>query len=262
MVLIFGKQPAILPRLLLAGLLILLAAVPAWALLEAGPGMRFESQQVYVRDAQGLYFQTDLQELLGSLSVHYTEGPWQARLTGAWADWNPGGDWQGSNLEQTSLNPFFWEWQEDLAATVSYEVWRGLSLGAGYADTSVRHYRGNDQFTYLQYRTRAFEVLANYMIFQGLGLAFSAEAAYAPYSVFEAYLNSNLPDIYPTVHRLDMAGTGTRWRGALQGSYHFPRGLSVNLIYDQGFARFPAPAQAEEFSLGWGRLSGYLEVAF
>jgi hypothetical protein len=262
MVLNLGKSSVLFPRLLLAGALTLLSALPAAALLEAGPGLRFEDQTVYVRDAQGFFFLTGLQELLGALNVHYQEGPWEARITGAWADWNPGGNWQGTNLEQTSLNPFFWAWQEDLAATAAYTLWRGLSLGAGYADTSVRHYRGDDQFTYLQYRTRSAEVIAEYHLDAGRGLVFSAEAAYAPWSVFSAYVNANLPDAYPTVHRLDTAGSGTRWRGALRGACALPWGLSLSLAYEQGFARFPAPSQAQEFSLRWGRLFGYLQAAF
>jgi hypothetical protein len=251
-----------LRKVILAGLITLLAAGSAWAEWEVGPGMRYESQQVYVRDTQGYYFRTDLQELLGTISAKYTEGPWQAQLTGAWADWNPTGDWQGSNLDITSMNPFYWEWQEALTLTAAYTLWRGLSVGVGYSDTSVRHYRGDDQFTYLQYRTRAAEVLANYLAYQGNGWEFSATAAYAPYAAFAAYVNSNVPAAYPSVTELDTAGTGTRWRGSLQGAYRFPWGLGVELVYEQGFTRFLSPSHAEEFSLNYGRFSGYLVMAF
>jgi hypothetical protein len=165
-------------------------------------------------------------------------------------------------LELTALNPFYWEWQEDLCATATYELWHGLSVGAGYSDTSVRHYRGDDQFTYLQYRCRAAEALVQYNLSPGWGLKFSAVAAYAPYTAFAAYVNSNVPADYPAVHASDTAGTGTRWRGSVQGSYRFPWGLGVELVYEQGFADFLSPSNAEEFSLSFGHLSGFLALAF
>ncbi|NTV52867.1 MAG: hypothetical protein HGA76_07650 [Candidatus Firestonebacteria bacterium] len=252
-----------LPSLCLAGgFFVLLPAGASVAEVEVGPGLRFESQQVYVRDAQGRYFQTNLQETLGTLCVRDNEGPWQAQITGAWADWNPSGDWQGSNFDQTALDTFYWERQANVSASLVYEVWAGVSVGAGYADTSVRHYRGDDQFTYLQYRTRTLEALLQYSLHPTCELAFSATAAYAPYAVLEVHVNSNVPENYPAVHALDLAGGGTRWRGSLQGIYRFPWGLGVDLVYEQGFARFSAPGPAEEVTLRFGRLSGYLVMAF
>jgi hypothetical protein len=209
-----------------------------------------------------MYFQTSIQQVLASACVNYTEGPWRVQLTGGWADWNVSGNWQGTNIDTTAMDPFFWGWQQQLDIKASYEVWGGLAVGAGYSGQALRHYRGDDKFTYLQYRTQAYELFARYAFLRVAGIELAASAAYAPYASMEWFQDTNLPDWYPAIQQFDTAGKGTRWHAALQGSYRHPWGWGVDLIYDAGFSRFPEPRDQQEVSLRFGRLAGYLIFPF
>lgn len=236
-----------------------------WARFEVGGGMEYYTVQTYARDLQGNNLQTLLQTTLAGARLSFQEGPLTVKAAAGITDWNIGGQWRGTDVDLTPFELYYtWSWQNVLRLEADYEFYHGWSAGLCGSDHQLRHYSGNTQITFLQYRFRELGFCLNYTPVETQDVRIFLTAAYSPWASVETYQDSFFFHDRALAVDLpwDSSGAGVCWRGRVQMQYRDSAGWGVDLLYEAGFARFSQPRNLDDFSLRFGSLTGYFSLWF
>jgi hypothetical protein len=232
--------------------------------LEFGLGMEYFSVAAYSRDLSGYYFQSLLQSTLAKARLGYTAGPVRLELQGGLSDWNVSGVWRGSDYPELSLDAYYtWAWQQEWQAEADWTFLPGLALAVAYDDHQLRHYNGNGQETFLQYRLDACDLGLQYAVLRTPSVQLRAAVFYAPRVALQWFSDPRL-EVLPgeVLGRVDLAATGWRAQGRLQFEYRDSGGWGIDIGYLAGYARFPQPGDLSEITLRQGTLTGCFTFLF
>lgn len=248
--------------------LILLAA--SWPLtaaagsgFEFGTGMEYFSVAAYSRDADGNHFQSVLQSTLGKARLGYTAGPVRLEVLAGLSDWNVSGEWRGTGFVPLPLDDYFtWAGQQQLQAEAAWEPLQGWDVLIGYTDHRLRHYNGDGQATYLDYRYHAWTLGLQVTPLQTSSVHLRVAALYSPRTEVAWYQNVNAEAPLTVQGPLDSAATGWSAAGRLQFEYRDSGGWGIDIGYLAGYAPFASPRGLSEISLRYGALTGLFILRF
>jgi hypothetical protein len=249
--------------------ILLIAGILAWpaaaaAELDFGGGMEYFTVRTDARNAAGQRLDTTIiQSTLGVAKLAYLNPPWVIELSGGMTDWNVSGEWRGVNGDTYNVEPFGWSWQQFYQVEADYFFLSGLGLGARFQNHAFRHYTGDTQFTFLEYRKQTADLLLTYQFFRRPDLVLSLSGAYAPWVKIEIYQNTYIPTDLDTVSLYNSSSLGHEWSGELKMSYRQnQQGWGLDFSYQAGRPGFSQPENLSDFSMFFGRLSGFFWVRF
>ncbi len=227
-----------------------------------GGGMEYFTVKIQAEDYLGRYFSTLIQSTLACAQCRLQEGPWVFKFSGGLSDWNVSGEWHGTGILPFSTEPFHWAWQQKYNLEADFYFLDFLGVGVRFSDHALRHYFAQDDWTYLEYRNRAYDLNLKYLFIRSRDITLGVSMAYAPAAYIEVYQNTYLaPQIY-AIHTYNSSGRGEYWEGGVQMEYRDSAGWGLALFCSFGWAGFSGLPELSRFSMKYGTLTGYFSLRF
>ncbi len=248
--------------ILLAGVGLLAGTVNSHAQLTAGAGMAYEISKLSVIDESDRYFHTLLQSTLIMASVTYEQPALALELQGGWSDWNVSGDWQGTNVAQTSTDLLGWLAQQQMALKAVVRPWSNVYVGARVEDIRQRHYSGQDDITFLTLHSLAWEMLAGWEWFHYKGVHLSSELGFAPQGRLWVGQNTHIPLQEFALHEYSEAARFNRLRGTMAMIYDDSEGWRLALAYTLDYSQAQQLNRLKSLSVRHGQLRALFSLKF
>ncbi|MCK5218488.1 hypothetical protein KAR10_03125 [bacterium] len=230
--------------------------------VEFGGGMEYFTVKIQAEDYPGRSFTTLIQSTLAGAQCRLQEGPWVLKFSGSLSDWNVSGEWQGTGILPFSTEPFQWAWQQRYNVEAGFYFLESMGVGVRLSDHALRHYAGDYDITYLEYRNHAYDLIIKYIPLRSQDLTLELCMAYSPAAYIEVYQNTYVaPEIF-AIHTYNSSGRGQRWEGGIQMEYRDSAGWALALLYSFGWAGFSGLPELSEFSMKYGTLTGYFSLRF
>lgn len=230
--------------------------------LEFGGGMEYFTVKIQAEDYLDRYFSTLIQSTLACARCRLQEGPWVLKFSGGLSDWNVSGEWQGTGIRPFSTEPFHWAWQQKYNLEADFYFLDSWSVGVRFSDHALRHYFAQNDWTYLEYRNRAYDLNFKYLLLRGRDLTLGVSMAYAPSAYIEVYQNTDFILETYAIRTYNCSGWGQHWEGTIQMEYRDSAGWSLALLGSFGWAGFSGMPGLSRFSMKHGTLTGYFSLRF